>query len=75
MGLSTHVLDTARGRPAQGVDLTLELADEFGKWQLVGRGQTDGDGRCGAAISRRAEQDGTRPPANAPASRAGRRAG
>ena len=38
--LSTHVLDTALGRPAQGIRVTLESADD-----LVGSGVTDADGR------------------------------
>ena len=45
MGLSTHVLDTALGRPAGGV--RLELAEERGDgWELIGTGVTDADGRC-----------------------------
>jgi 5-hydroxyisourate hydrolase len=38
--LSTHVLDTALGKPAQGIKVTLETADD-----LVGSGVTDKDGR------------------------------
>jgi 5-hydroxyisourate hydrolase len=38
--VSTHVLDTAAGRPAQGVQIELYRAD-----QLVGSGETDADGR------------------------------
>ena len=40
--LSTHVLDTALGRPAEGIKVTLERADD-----LVGSGVTDSDGRVG----------------------------
>jgi len=40
MTISTHVLDTERGRPAAGVRVELWRADE-----LVGAGETDGDGR------------------------------
>lgn len=43
-GITTHVLDTARGRPAAGVPVTLESRSAAG-WTLVGRGATDGDGR------------------------------
>lgn len=43
-GITTHVLDTARGRPAAGVPVTLESKSEGG-WTLVGRGATDADGR------------------------------
>jgi 5-hydroxyisourate hydrolase len=42
--ISTHVLDTARGRPAAGVRVTLEARAGNG-WERVGGGVTDGDGR------------------------------
>ena len=44
MGISTHILDTSRGRPAQGVTVTLEqqLAST---WLELARGATDADGR------------------------------
>jgi 5-hydroxyisourate hydrolase len=45
MGLSTHILDTAIGRPATGVSLELaKLSD--GAWSDIGTGATDTDGRC-----------------------------
>jgi len=43
-GITTHVLDTSRGRPAAGVPVTLEAKAEGG-WRVVGRGATDADGR------------------------------
>ncbi len=43
-GITTHVLDTSRGRPAAGVPVTLEAKGEGG-WRVVGRGATDADGR------------------------------
>jgi 5-hydroxyisourate hydrolase len=43
-GITTHVLDTARGRPAAGVRVTLEAKGGAG-WAPVGRGATDADGR------------------------------
>ena len=43
--ITTHVLDTARGRPAAGVPVVLEHdAGDIG-WRVVGRGETDADGR------------------------------
>lgn len=42
--LSTHVLDTSRGRPASGV--SVRLFDAAGG--VLWRGHTDGDGRCPA---------------------------
>ena len=41
--ITTHVLDTARGRPAAGIPIRL---DHFaGHWQPLGAGETDPDGR------------------------------
>lgn len=40
MGISTHVLDTAKGRPAGGVAITLE--NDRG---VIASGKTDADGR------------------------------
>lgn len=42
--ISTHVLDTAEGRPAQGIEVAL-LRVEEGAERLVGGGITDRDGR------------------------------
>ncbi|HSK95944.1 MAG TPA: hydroxyisourate hydrolase, partial [Euzebyales bacterium] len=43
--ISTHVLDTARGRPAAGVRVRLEAATTDG-WDSVGATTTDDDGRA-----------------------------
>jgi len=54
--ITTHVLDTARGRPAAGIAVVLERATGDG-WDLVGSGATDADGRLrdlmveGAAVA------------------------
>lgn len=40
--LSTHVLDTALGKPARGIRVTLERASDG---QALGTGVTDADGR------------------------------
>ncbi len=45
MGLSTHILDIAIGRPAANVSLTLSLLDR-GTWHPIGSDHTDADGRC-----------------------------
>jgi 5-hydroxyisourate hydrolase len=42
--ITTHVLDTALGRPAAGIAVTLDAWLEPG-WRLVGEGVTDDDGR------------------------------
>ncbi len=52
MSVSTHVLDTVSGQPAQGVRVTLEAAATDGKWQLVAAGVTDSDGRVADLLSR-----------------------
>jgi 5-hydroxyisourate hydrolase len=42
--ITTHVLDTARGKPAAGVPIRLELW-KGEAWQSLGSGATDADGR------------------------------
>ena len=42
--ITTHVLDTARGRPAAHVPITLERRSPSG-FTVIGRGATDDDGR------------------------------
>ena len=44
MMISTHVLDTARGRPAAGVAVALDRAAGE-TWEPVGHAVTDADGR------------------------------
>jgi 5-hydroxyisourate hydrolase len=43
--ITTHVLDTSRGRPAGGVTVTLEFLSEEG-WKWLGGDRTDDDGRA-----------------------------
>lgn len=44
--ITTHVLDTAIGKPAEGIDLTLShLVNN--EWKLLGGGTTNSDGRVG----------------------------
>ncbi|MBA3820244.1 MAG: hydroxyisourate hydrolase [Deltaproteobacteria bacterium] len=42
--ITTHVLDTAAGRPGRNIAIELERATGA-TWQPVGRGTTDDDGR------------------------------
>ncbi len=49
MSISTHILDTTRGRPASGVAVTLERLDGAGAVRLGG-GATDADGRVRALV-------------------------
>jgi 5-hydroxyisourate hydrolase len=46
MSISTHILDTAIGRPAANVPVALARADEKNRWAILARSQTDEDGRC-----------------------------
>ena len=43
-GISTHVLDLVRGRPAAGIAVTLEQ-HSGGSWRARGSGATNADGR------------------------------
>jgi 5-hydroxyisourate hydrolase len=49
-GITTHVLDTSRGRPAVGVPVVLERFVDS-SWEPVGRGSTDADGRARDLLS------------------------
>lgn len=44
--ISTHILDTARGKPAGDVPVRLEREEAADRWKLVGSGRTDQNGRC-----------------------------
>lgn len=43
--ITTHVLDTARGRPAAGMAVVLEQSVGLHEWRTIGYGETDADGR------------------------------
>ena len=49
MTLSTHVLDTARGRPAAGIPVIVS-AEGPGGWTELGRATTDADGRIATLV-------------------------
>ncbi len=52
--ITTHVLDTARGRPAAGVPIALaiqELTATAVSYRPLGQGQTDADGRLGTLLA------------------------
>ncbi|MEW1636523.1 hydroxyisourate hydrolase [Streptomyces sp. NPDC093801] len=45
--VSTHILDTSIGRPAEGVAISLSArAGQGGEWAALGGSATDADGRC-----------------------------
>ena len=43
--LTTHILDTSRGKPAAGVRVTLDSQTADGTWTRLGEGTTGSDGR------------------------------
>jgi 5-hydroxyisourate hydrolase len=51
VGITTHVLDTALGRPAAGVAVVLEQETAAGEWRAIGGGETDLDGRLRPLLS------------------------
>ena len=45
--VSTHILDTSIGRPAEGVAVSLAARSGSGaRWGALGGSRTDADGRC-----------------------------
>src|SRR5688572_3154160 len=42
--VTTHILNTSLGKPAEGVNVVLE-SQQPGGWQLISRGTTDNNGR------------------------------
>jgi 5-hydroxyisourate hydrolase len=48
--LTTHVLDTAQGRPAAGMRIELHALDLSGQWSLITAARTNADGRTDAPL-------------------------
>jgi 5-hydroxyisourate hydrolase len=48
--ITTHVLDTSRGRPAIGVEVILQIRSEH-EWKQLGAGLTDTNGRCNTLMA------------------------
>jgi len=44
--ISTHILDTALGKPAEDVRVRLERKEADGEWVELKSSRTDADGRC-----------------------------
>jgi 5-hydroxyisourate hydrolase len=55
--ITTHVLDTSKGRPAAGVPVLLEI-QRGGAFEELGRGVTDSDGRLRTLLGERAVEAG-----------------
>ncbi|XP_031620594.1 5-hydroxyisourate hydrolase isoform X2 [Contarinia nasturtii] len=53
--ISTHILDTSRGQPADGVSL-YKMID--GNWALINESVTNADGRCADLLLRSTFQCG-----------------
>lgn len=49
--ISTHVLDTSRGRPAADVPVRLERRETSDSWVTLASARTDQDGRCSQLLS------------------------
>lgn len=49
MGISTHILDTGRGRPAAGIPVTLEER-RGDAWTPIGSAESDADGRVRSLV-------------------------
>lgn len=49
--ISTHVLDTALGKPAARVPVRLEQREKDGSWLTLGSFNTDADGRCAQMLA------------------------
>ena len=49
--ISTHVLDTALGKPAARVPVRLEQREKDGRWITLGSFNTDADGRCAQMLA------------------------
>lgn len=43
--ITTHILDTTLGKPAQGVSIVLEQLMATKEWKQLGSGKTNADGR------------------------------
>lgn len=43
--ITTHILDTSKGKPAKGILICLEKQLDNNSWLEIGRGHTNDDGR------------------------------
>jgi len=48
--VTTHILDTTKGKPAQGVSIVLEQSTGD-NWKILGEGKTNADGRLPNLLS------------------------
>jgi len=55
--ITTHVLDTSRGRPAAGLRVELQVKSGT-EWKSLGAGVTDASGRCNTLMGEQKLQAG-----------------
>jgi 5-hydroxyisourate hydrolase len=56
--ITTHVLDTSRGRPAAGFQVSLQFKSGD-SWKTLGSARTDGNGRCAGLLGASPLEKGT----------------
>jgi hydroxyisourate hydrolase len=56
--ITTHVLDTARGRPAVGFQVGLQVKSGEA-WKTLGSALTDANGRCSGLLGEKPLEKGT----------------
>lgn len=49
--ITTHILDTSKGKPAQGIQIILEKQASKGSWEEINRGNTNDDGRLPGLVA------------------------
>jgi 5-hydroxyisourate hydrolase len=50
--ITSHVLDTSRGKPAAGITISLFERNNEGEWLLLAQGKTNADGRVPALLEK-----------------------
>jgi 5-hydroxyisourate hydrolase len=48
--ITTHILDISRGRPAVGIEVSLQIRSGDA-WTELGKGLTDANGRCATLLA------------------------
>lgn len=61
MKITSHILDTALGKPAAGVRVALAARGEAGEWTEIGAGISDADGRVADLLAGAGAGDGEIP--------------
>jgi 5-hydroxyisourate hydrolase len=56
VSISTHVLDTMRGTPAAGLDVSLSRREADGDWKHIATAATDSEGRIRSLTNEELEE-------------------